>query len=330
MSLVGFGGFIVDYALRVVPVSQLLASDYDDHTYLAALLARKPDAQASGSPHIQINVVGASAVREAFLSANAALSSLLSARLGRPVVLNTLGSSAQNLRESLVLVDNAATGAPCFDFVGISPLRFQFPEDAAVRIPLRSAALARFDRERGAARRLGDALASYYHWPWLSRWLTARIAQQRDENVSYVAARYLEPLFIAKASLDSEWRRLESKTPLILRNMAANMDLLEDIVETSVSRGCTTVLFEQVHHPVMVELQRPVERAYRAQLEPVIEKFRLSYVNYRDHIALDASHFADHLHLGATGKKLFEDWFVDEMAAAAARRSADGGACCRS
>jgi hypothetical protein len=112
--------------------------------------------------------------------------------------------------------------------------------------------------------------------------------------------------------------------------MALNMALLENIIETSMSRGCTTVLFEQVHHPVLVELQRPIEGTYRAHLKPLIEKYHLSYLNYRDHIELDGGHFADHLHLGVTGKKLFEGWFVDEIAGSDGRHSADSGACCKS
>ncbi|NIP47261.1 MAG: hypothetical protein GWN21_13730 [Gammaproteobacteria bacterium] len=330
IGLIGLGGLVVDYALRAVPVSQLLISHIDDHTYLAALLARKSQADTAGTSHTQINVIGASAVRESFLSGNAAMSSALTGRLGRHVVLDTLASSAQNLRESLVLVDNAAKGTDCLDFLGISPLRFQFPENAPVRIPLRSDALASFERKRHSSRGARKVLASYYHWPWLSRWVTARVAKPRDENVSYVATRYLESLSIPESHLDSEWRRLEAKTPVILRNMTRNMELLATIIETSISRGCTPVLFEQVHHPALLELQRPIEDTYRLHLQSLIEKFRLSYLNYREDIELDESHFADHLHLGITGKKIFENWFVNEITVSAFVRSADGGACCGS
>lgn len=326
IALIGGGGLIVDYALRVVPIPQLLVSRHDDRTYLAARLSRIPRLHDAKSGQTQINVLGASAVRESFISADAALSSAISARLGRPVTMNTLGSTDQNLRETLVLVDNAATAADCFNFVGISPLRFRFPEEAPIRIPLRSTALARFDRERGSSWRLGKSLASHYHWPWLSRWLTWRFAEDRVENVAYVATRHLLPRTLPKKIMEREWRKLAAKTPGILRHMPLNMGLLENIIETSRSRGCKTVLFEQVHHPVIVALQRPIESTYRAYLTRVLKKYHVSYVNYRDHIELEGSHFADHLHLSIAGKKLVEEWFVNQIVDSDIMRSVHDGA----
>ena len=317
---------MVDYALRVVPIPQLLASRHDDRTYLAARLARIPGLHAAESGQIQINVLGASAVRESFISADAALSSAISARLGRAVAINTLGSTDQNLRESLVLVDNAATAADCFNFVGISPLRFRSPEEAPIRIPLRSTALARFDRERGSSWRLDKSIASHYHWPGLSRWLTTRFAEHRVENVAYVATRYISPRALPKRIPERKWRKLTAKTPDILRHMPLNMVLLENIIETSRSRGCTAVLFEQVHHPTVVELQRPIEDTYRAYLTRVLEKYHVPYVNYRDHLELHGEHFADHLHLSAAGKKRFEEWFVNQIVDSDIMRSVHGGA----
>ena len=91
------------------------------------------------------------------------------------------------------------------------------------------------------------------------------------------------------------------------------MDLVEGIIETSKSRGCTTILFEQVHHPMLLELQGPIEDTYRRRLTRVLEQRKVTYLSYREHIDFDARDFADHLHLGAFGKKRFEAWFVAEL-----------------
>lgn len=313
LTMIVSGGWIIDYSLRRTSIPYLIASSGDDHTYLAANILRRRAISGSHTITVHIHLFGASTVRESFISADSVLSSSISSRLGIPVAFINFGSTAQNLRESLALVDNIRSPEACFNFVGISPLRFQFPAGAPNRFPLPSDALRRFDREHGLSRGVGERLSSYYHWTWLSRWWPVRIARIGDRNLDYVSKRHLEPRILPTSYLEAEWRRLAAKNAMIVQNLPLNLSLLEKIIETSHSKGCRTILFEQVHHPRLVEIQKPIERFYRAGLDTVLDKHDVTYVDYRNHLRFGEEDFADHLHLGQAGKRRFEAWFLRNM-----------------
>lgn len=311
--LLYLGGWLIDEVLELTPVSTLLSSPDDDRVYVATRLARGiPEARA-GAEEVLLALFGSSATREAFLSSDAELSSAMSERLGRRMTVVNFATSSQSLRESLVLVDNMPDLHPCVHIVGISPLRFQHGRTAPMRIPLRSVALEKFDAQIGATTSVLERFRAYYHWHWLSTWFPARISRGRHE-ISYMPRRYMSKRPLSIAALQSEWHRLEQKNAAILDNLTLNAQLLEFIIQTTYSRGCTPVLMEQVHHPVLVHLQKSVEARYRLSLSKLIAKYRVTYLNYHHELEFQSEDFADHLHLGIDGKKKFESWFVGKTA----------------
>lgn len=294
----------LEFALRrglvwaQLPEAIVLATEYDDSLHAARVVVRS----RADSPAERVYVFGGSAIRESTDSAQ--LSRSLQESTQRDVRAYAVGSSAQSLAETLVLIDNLPRG-PGLVAIGINHWRFLSGPKLAGQInaghrsplpgPSLAAALADAGQDPGVPLALRGAVVH------LKRFLRRKGRQLLDgklRETPWKQSRYeAEPLPLAKQREQVRlW--LSDYEPQMLDNCAFNLALLPRLVARARQLGYRVVFLSQPLNRVAIgdELQR-TWAAFEPACARLADELQVPQLDLRDDLDAPWHAFRDLTHL---------------------------------
>jgi len=310
-ALLGVQWLFTSGIWTLVPLERCLRNREDSFTYVSWTVGRARR-QPPGTPGIY--VLGGSSARESIVSGESLAAEVHGAGGPRAVAYD-LGSINQNFAESMAVLDTAPD-TPAWLLIGVNLGRFTATrEENAVQAEgreflLRSSAVHRFVAgEWGLEKHSYTILPGIY--AYLTDWARANgraLLRGKSRTVEYELHRYTADKVFSrrkKESLVAFWNR--KRYPVFERNLASNLEMLEELLRRGRERGVRVVMFEL---PLNEEIVRGrfdyAQRQYRRPLAALAREYDAAYLDLNQEVDIPSEDFRDLSHLVEPGRVIWQ------------------------
>jgi hypothetical protein len=318
-ALLGFQWLFTSGAWTAVPLDRALRNPEDSFTYISWMVG-KARQQPPGTPGLYL--VGGSSARESIVS-GAGLAGEIVRDGGPRVVAYDLGSINQNFAESLAVVDSVPD-TPAWMLVGVNLGRFTETRQAnAVQsegreLLLESGAVHSFVSSHwGLEKHQYTILPGV--WSYITQWARthgADLIEGKSPSTEYALHRYSA----ATRRSDSQKKRLvtkwnTSRRPVFDQNVAANLQMLEELLKQARERGVHVVLVElPLNTQIVGDSFATSQQQYQQPVTALASKYGAAYIDLNKTVDIPSRDFQDLSHLIAPGRVIWQHALAKELA----------------
>jgi hypothetical protein len=306
-------------AWTVVPLDVALRNPQDSFTYVSWQVGRARQDEP-GVPGLYL--IGGSSARESIVSGGA-LAAEIEALGGPRVAAYDLGSSNQNFAESLA-VAQSVPDTPAWLLVGVNLGRFTATRQVNARqaegreFLLESGAVQDFVSEEWGLQKYALTVLPGI-WAYITDWARRHGGSLLDGDpptTEYALHRYSTET----RRSDSQKRRLVNKwnatrRPVFERNLDANLQMLEALLEEARERGVNVLLLElPLNEEIVGDSFDQSLQQYRVPVTALAEKYRYPYIDLNEQVDIPSRDFQDLSHLIASGRVIWQHALAKELA----------------
>lgn len=318
-ALLGFQWLFTSGAWTVVPLGAALRNREDSFTYVSWMVGKAQQEQPA-MPGLYL--LGGSSARESIVSGDALAAEI--AEIGGPrVAAFDLGSINQNFAESLSVVESVPD-TPAWLLVGINLGRFTATKD-------QNAAQAQgreFLLESGGVHSFVSStwgLEKFQYtilpgiWAYITDWARkhgGKLLEGDAPSTDYELHRYSEKT----RRSDSQKKRLvkkwnASRKPVFEKNLDANLQMLEALLEQARERGVRVVLLElPLNEEIVGDSFDDSRRQYQAPVSALAREYGAPYIDLNQTVDIPSRDFQDLSHLIASGRVIWQHALAKELA----------------
>jgi hypothetical protein len=306
-------------AWTVVPLDVALRNPQDSFTYVSWQVGRARQDEP-GVPGVYL--IGGSSARESIVSGGALAAEV--AELGGPrVAAYDLGSSNQNFAESLAVVQSVPD-TPAWLLVGVNLGRFTATRQVNARqaegreFLLESGAVQDFVSEKWSLQEYACTILPGV-WAYITDWTRRHggsLLEGEPPTTEYELHRYSAET----RRSDSQKRRLVKKwnatrRPVFERNLDANLEMLEALLEEARARGVNVLLLElPLNEEIVGDSFDRSRQQYRVPVTALAEEYGYPYVDLNEEVDIPSRDFQDLSHLIAPGRVIWQHALAKELA----------------
>ncbi len=318
-ALLGFQWLFTSGAWTVVPLDAALRNPEDSFTYVSWTVGKAQQEQPA-MPGLYL--LGGSSARESIVSGDALAAEI--AKLGGPrVAAFDLGSINQNFAESLTVVESVPD-TPAWLLVGINLGRFTATRDQnAAQAQGREFLLGSGGVHSFVSSTWG--LEKYQYtilpgiWAYITDWTRkhgGKLLEGEAPSTDYQLHRYS-----AKTRRsDSQKKRLvkkwnASRRPVFEKNLDANLQMLEALLERARERGVKVVLLElPLNEEIVGDSFAASQRQYQEPVSALAREYGAPYIDLNQTVDIPSRDFQDLSHLIASGRVIWQHALAKELA----------------
>ena len=325
-ALLGVQWLFTSGAWTAVPLDRALRNPEDSFTYISWMVGEARQ-QPPSTPGLYL--VGGSSARESIVS-GAGLAGEIAQDGGPRVAAYDLGSINQNFAESLAVVDSVPD-TPAWMLVGINLGRFtESKQTNAVQSEGRELLL-----ESGAVHSFVAShwgLEKYQYtilpgiWSYITGWAKAHgadLIEGKPPSTDYALHRYSAATRRSegqKKRLVTKWNA--SRRPVFDQNVAANLQLLEELLQQARERGVHVVLVElPLNTQIVGDSFATSQQQYREPVTALANKYGVPYIDLNKTADIPSRDFQDLSHLIAPGRVIWQHALAKELAPLLSRDS---------
>ena len=318
-ALLGFQWLFTSGAWTDVPLDRALRNPEDSFTYISWMVG-KARQQPPSTPGLYL--VGGSSARESIVSGGG-LAAEISRDGGPRVAAYDLGSINQNFAESLAVVDSVPD-TPAWMLVGINLGRFtETRQTNAVQaqgreLLLESGAVHSFVSSRWGLEKYQYTILPGI-WSYITGWAKthgADLIEGKPPSTDYALHRYSA----ATRRSDSQKKRLvtkwnTSRRPVFDQYVAANLQMLEELLKQARERGVHVVLVElPLNKQIVGDSFTTSQQQYQEPVTALAGKYGAPYIDLNKTVDIPSRDFQDLSHLIAPGRVIWQHALAKELA----------------
>ncbi len=318
-ALLGFEWLFTSGVWTAVPLNRALRNPEDSFAYISWTVGKARRDRPDGPG---LYLLGGSSARESIVSGEA-LADEIEALGGPRVAAYDLGSINQNFAESMAVLESVPD-TPAWLLVGVNLGRFTPTRERSAmqaqgrEFLLRSDAVRSFVAARWGLGRYRFTILPGV-WAFITDWTRRHGAALLSGDPP--STRYRLHRYSAKTRRsDAQKRRMVEKwnatrRPVFERNRAANLELLEALLEKAHERGLNVVLLELPFNADLVgDGFAASQRKYRVPVAELAERYGYPYLDLNQSVDIPSRDFQDLSHLIMPGRIVWQRALARELA----------------